>query len=481
MSPLSFRFKNLSFADFEGSDLTGADFTGANLHKVNLKNANLQSACFAHANLSYAILTNAKLARADLTGANLSNANLIGADLTEANLTKALFFLALLMRSNFTNANLEGADLHVVEGAGAKFAYANLRRARLSQSDIENADFSHADLRHAQLLEAHLCGGKFNHANLQDADLGETDLAHGDLRGTDFRSTDLRTANLVRVVYDSDTRWPPGFQPPPPAGAPQRMRAYGAMTGPVLKLGKAGVPYRAKDFKQRHPQEFEMLKRLTGGADFSPAFTEKLRQTNITPYDWIVTRSVYSLSLQRRCPHNNLVLLLNIDMSDPAFTERQRDLLQILAKAHRQSKHPYEKGDLFTVGWVRICQNDAAGVWLVEEVQSDVPVVRGSKDDEWEGPERARKAEIVHLMKPYVERFYADALGIVLQEAEKAGAEVEMLTYASKAGDNSPRSVYTELPASMGISAKRASKVLPDLEDEVRWTRPNPKRRGLLF
>jgi hypothetical protein len=251
------------------------------------------------------------------------------------------------------------------------------------------------------------------------------------------------------------------------------------MTGPVLKFGKPEVPYRARDFKQKYPQEFDLLKRMTGGADFSPKFAENLRQTNLTPYDWIVTHGKYQSGAQRLCPEPNFLLKLNIDMGDERFTAQQKDVLRKLAQTSRHSGHPYERDPLFTVGWVRICRDDANGVWLVEEVQSDVQVVRQQKNDERLGDLRQRLDEIVEVMQPYVDRFYEDALGITLIEAEKLGFDVEMIDYDTKKrlGYNPPRSVYRDLPASMGISAKRRSKVLPDLQEDVRWTRPNPRRR----
>ena len=166
-------------------------------------------------------------------------------------------------------------------------------------------------------------------------------------------------------------------------------------------------------------------------------------------------------------------------MDDERFTAQQKDVLRKLAETSRRSIHPYERDPLFTVGWVRICRDDAKGVWLVEEVQSDVQVVRQQKNDERLGNLREQFDEIVEVMQPYVDRFYEDALGITLIEAEKLGFDVEMIDYDTKKrlGYNPPRSVYRDLPASMGISAKRRSKVLPDLQEDVRWTRPNPRRR----
>ena len=171
---------------------------------------------------------------------------------------------------------------------------------------------------------------------------------------------------------------------------------------------------------------------------------------------------------------------LHIDMDDERFTAHQKDVLRKLAQTSRRSGHPYERDPLFTVGWVRICRDDANGVWLVEEVQSDIHIVRGKMDSEQhDALSEADLVEVMEVMQPYIDRFYADALGITLIEAEKLGFEVEMIDYETKKrlGYNSPRSVYRDLPASMGISAKRRSKVLPDLQEDVRWTRPNPRRR----
>jgi hypothetical protein len=262
------------------------------------------------------------------------------------------------------------------------------------------------------------------------------------------------------------------------------------MTGPVLKFGKPEVPYRARDFKQKYPQEFDLLKRMTGGADFSPKFAENLRQTNLTPYDWIVTHGKYESTAQRLCPEPNFSLKLNIDMDDERFTAQQKDALRKLAKTSRQRGHLYERDPLFTVGWVRICRDDANGVWLVEEVQSDIHIVRGKMDSEQHGSlSKADLVEVMEVMQPYIDRFYEDALGITLIEAEKLGYEVEMLDHVTKmrqgftGTDEHGRTVsaakplYRDLPASMGISAKRRSKVLPDLQEDVRWTRPNPRRR----
>ena len=425
--------------------------------RQNYSQSDKRRALAGDKNLSGANLTGANLTRADLLNVDLSGADLSGADLTDANLY---------------GANLTGADLDDADLLGANLYGANLTGANLSGVWLYGANLTGANLTGANLTGANLSGVWLYGANLTGANLTDANLTDANL--TDANLTD---ANLTDAKYSTSTRWPEGFKPPQKER--YLKRAYGAMTGPVLKFGKPEVSYRAQDFKRRYPQEFDLLKRKTGVTDFSPQFAENLRQTNITPYDWIVTHDKYISESQRLCPEPNFVLLLNIDLDDERFTEQQKSTLRGLAETSRRSSHPHETDPLFTVGWVRICRDDDKGVWLVEELQSDVQVVRQQKNDERLGSARQRLDEIMDIMQPYVDRFYEDALGITLIEAEKLGFEVEMLDYETKRemGISPPRSVYKDLPLSMGISTKRKSKVLPDLSGEVRWTRPNPRRR----
>jgi hypothetical protein len=86
-------------------------------------------------------------------------------------------------------------------------------------------------------------------------------------------------------------------------------------------------------------------------------------------------------------------------------------------------------------------------------------------------------ADVIGTMRPYIDRFYEDALGIVLVEAEKRGYAVEMLTYEAKREFGSPKSVYTDLPKAMGMQKRRKSTVLPSLS-ETWYYKPNPRRRA---
>ncbi|WP_227997433.1 pentapeptide repeat-containing protein [Nocardia australiensis] len=179
-SSLDFRQTCLARADLTHADLTWADLTGADLTGANLNSAHLNS---AH-------LTGAHLTGAHLNGANLNSANLFGADLL--------------------GARLFGADLLGARLFGADLTIADLTRANLNSANLNGANLNGANLTGAHLTGAHLTGAHLNGAHLTRADLTRADLTRANL--TD---ADLTGANLKDIYYDSDTRWPVAFTPPP--------------------------------------------------------------------------------------------------------------------------------------------------------------------------------------------------------------------------------------------------------------------------
>jgi hypothetical protein len=121
----------------------------------------------------------------------------------------------------------------------------------------------------------------------------------------------------------------------------------------------------------------------------------------------------------------------------------------------------------------------ASKTWLVEEVQSDVGVVREKLKDGSVPPGLEKYADVIEELRPYIDRFYEDALGVVFVEAEKKDYAVEMLTYELKKHMGSPRSVYTDLPRAMGMQRRRGSRVVPvdETQYETWYYKPNPRRR----
>ena len=492
-------YANLDSASLKSANLTGADLTDAILRGANLTRANLKGAYLAGANLTGANLDGANLTRADLTRANLRDARLGGVNLTRANLTGAN-----LTRANLTDANLEGANLTDADLEGA-----NLRGASLTGADLEGANLTDANLDGASLADANLFAANLADASLTgalvaDANLSRANLLGADLRGASLTRANLYGANLTRAhltdanltganLEDTDgldalgdatgVTWPAGFSLPTPEVTPYR--AYGKQSAAVLKLRKPDTPRAAKEFKKKYPTEFEVLKQDTQGRDFSDQIIAQIAARHVTPFDWAITYGKYTSGMQRLCSEPNKVIKANVDLTDPRFTDREREILGKIREISRQSGHPTERHPFFTIGWVRYCELPNIKTILVEEVQSDVQGVRkGLKDPATRrqlesGGLNAEEIEAATaLLLPYTERFYEDALGIIFDIAQKSGSKVEMLHYDTKRRFGSPSAVYTDLPRSMGMKLSPGSDVLPG-DDDVKQTwkiTPNRKR-----
>ncbi|MEU1981969.1 pentapeptide repeat-containing protein [Nocardia sp. NPDC019395] len=141
-----------------------------------------------------------QLAGVNLTNAVLDGAYLQNARLTEANLSNAFLTVAVLGSAELTRANLIGAEL-----LAATLIHANLTEADLSWADLSDAFLTDANLTRADLTRANLSGANLENANLTAADLSGADLTGASLDGAD----------LAGIIYDSGTRWPEGFVPPP--------------------------------------------------------------------------------------------------------------------------------------------------------------------------------------------------------------------------------------------------------------------------
>lgn len=83
------------------------------------------------------------------------------------------------------------------------FEGANLSRASMRCADLPTANLRRADLRSANFSGANLCMAWLEGANLEQADF----------RGADLSQARLTGARLDGAQYDSDTRFPSGFEP----------------------------------------------------------------------------------------------------------------------------------------------------------------------------------------------------------------------------------------------------------------------------
>ena len=512
---------NLTNADLAGANLAGANLAGANLTYANLTRANLTGANLTRANLTYANLTRANLTGADLAGADLAGADLMGADLMGADLRGADLRGADLTRAYLAGANLTGAYLMHANLQDASLARANLTRADLTGANLTGANLTNAYLgdaimRDANLWNANLTNADLGGAELWGANLGDADLIGANLRGANMRGAvmrdtiltgaylggaDLGGADLTRAyltdadLIDADLAdatglddlsgepdaWPAGFTPSVIEATPARV--YGKHTAAVLKLRRPETPRAARDFKRMYPMEFESLKSVTQGRDFTPETVERLRYAYESPVEWLLTTGRYESDAQRLCAEPNAVLKFNVRIDAEQYTEEQRDILSKLRETSKRSGHPVEKKPFFTIGWVRYCVDDAAKTWLIEEVQSDVqgvrkglkdPAARRQLEDGGLPPERVDEA--VALLHPYMEHFYEDALGVVFDLAQQKGYSVEMLEYEDKRSMGSPRQIYTDLPKSMGMRLGPGSTVLSGVQRTWKIT-PNKRRK----
>jgi hypothetical protein len=103
--------------------------------------------------------------------------------------------------------------------AGADLAMAGLTGADLLGADLRGANLRKALLCNANLAEANLAGARMDGAIVIGANLTHADLHGTDLSGTVLHSCDLTGARLDgrfvgSPLYDTNTRWPPTFDPP---------------------------------------------------------------------------------------------------------------------------------------------------------------------------------------------------------------------------------------------------------------------------
>lgn len=115
------------------------------------------------------------------------------------------------MERPFAGMDLAGQNLFGLELAGAELLGAGLSGAYLVGANLSGANLAAANLSGANLNRADLTD-----ANLSGASLSRAFFAFSDVSGADFLGADLTDADIADVCYDHHTRWPKGYDPPPP-------------------------------------------------------------------------------------------------------------------------------------------------------------------------------------------------------------------------------------------------------------------------
>lgn len=282
----------------------------------------------------------------------------------------------------------------------------------------------------------------------------------------------------------------------PKTAEASEVKSLGKKTAPMLKFRHADTPRSAREFKRKYPAEFEALKGQTGGRDFTDETLVRLRSKYEGPVDWMVVESTYDpgeaiyalreylrhrpnapdaeyvatrlqamLSKKQPCDPQRVILLC-VEYEQLELTERQERILDGVSRAAGQSGHPHADPPLFCIGWVRYCDN-GSGTWLIVEVQTDLNGVRRAtqqphmiREMRAQGLAPAEVVEVLDMLEPWHERFYEDAVGFLLERAAAEEVAVEMVDYSYKQDEDSPRSIYTDLPRSMGMKLSDGSEVL---------------------
>jgi uncharacterized protein YjbI with pentapeptide repeats len=112
--------------------------------------------------------------------------------------------------NGFEGADLSGLSAPLIQNLrGTSFRHASLYWANLQAADLSGCDFEGADLRGAFLQDAKLVG-----ANFRDAKLGFNALGGcSHLEGADLSGAQLHGADLRGAKYNSQTKFPGGFNP----------------------------------------------------------------------------------------------------------------------------------------------------------------------------------------------------------------------------------------------------------------------------
>lgn len=530
------RGSNFYHASMEQADLNHVDasklsaddeytsFMSADLRDANLQGANLTGASLGHANLTGTNFAGAIVHEADFLDAYVDTTNFdgtIGRPQTtpEAGLDDASFVGSSMHPLNLSgsfedDAALLGIELHgPFKYEGESYIIVWDDQTEDSKILVSKNDYDKA-LDTAVLWESPT-DGFWNYILSAGIDDEQLRFAIATSEGVDLSpmgtlvpgvTQDMATELLYNefgndwdvlfnVAFDDDTpavyiSTEPRLKDPTDmlvrakdaltVEPPVPRTAYGRSRKAKQQIESMMSPMRVGAFKQTFPEAFELIKRDIRVGTLQPESARQLiSQYGMT---WNVTHATWPYDVQRLSPKANKVMQLNIDLRVVTDDPDVRKTIEAIRSTSYQSEHPVRKRGLFTVGWVRYSEFPEKGVVLIEEVQSDLPIVRKGLSDEEFQKELHRRGQTdeqirtaLDVLQPYVERFYMDAISLVYDIAHEAGLDVEMLSYSQKKQFNSPRSLYEKLPKYMGM--KKGESELDFIEGKVWRISPNPKRR----
>jgi hypothetical protein len=147
------------------------------------------------------------------SGADFSGDDLSDVNFSNGNFTQTLFEDARLDRVSFVGAMLHRAFLRTQFTNGANFTGASLVSAQLRGMQGSGVIFADADLAGVEMDDAFFHFSDFRNVNFAGADLGEFTAEDSDFRGADLSAALNIDTLFLRSIYDSGTRFPPGYDP----------------------------------------------------------------------------------------------------------------------------------------------------------------------------------------------------------------------------------------------------------------------------
>ena len=147
------------------------------------------------------------------SGSDFSFADLRDVNFSDGNFTNALFGGARLDRVLFGGATLDGAFLSTQQADGANFTGASLIDAGMRGMSGTGVIFNGANLSGVDMDDSFFYFSDFRNVNFAGADIGEFTAQDSDFRGADLRAAINIDSLFPRSVYDSSTRFPPGYDP----------------------------------------------------------------------------------------------------------------------------------------------------------------------------------------------------------------------------------------------------------------------------
>ena len=537
------RRSDLTSSDLRGSDFRKADLRGADLSRceaedADFENADLRQATFIEADLTNADLTGVSGEESDFEGAIIEDAKMRGADFDDADFTNTVGEPTSFPR-RLENAKLVGSKLHPLLSASISDLehrlgitihrfftdgeyYVLIMDDNTSEgfvitednlwSSVESCTGVHEEyeVEHFWMSLDFISDPtvRYDAAHSYSQDLADVGVM---LKG--YSTSDVQTAvNEMEDEFENNVLvyGPESIHNTAKEGVllfgsysdvdhaveavqdflkmptPTARTSYGKKRKAVDQLGKVTSQMKMASFKRTFPDAFEAVKRDIPKQTIDKQTARRL----IDKFGmvWQVSFTVWDSDLQRLSPDPNEVMQLNVDMRALTSDETILNTLEAIRRTSYRSEHPVVvRGPLMTVGWVRYTDEPKRGTIIIEEVQSDLPTVRKATTDEEfrkqleeQGGKKAVDAAL-DMMEPFTKRFYEDALAAVFDLAAERGRRyVEMLTYETKKQFESPMSIYTKLPKSMGMKkTKKVRSSVPDVSEvwSVDVALNNPRRR----